>query len=292
MIPNLVEVYCLASDLTKKIDENIKKNPAGRKGTLSRAEYLTIAIIKQERCIQTNKDLYELIKDCMKAEFPKLPSYQQFCEGLEGNFMYLAIMGQILAQMNKSTEENEYIVDSSALPICKTMYSNNERLANGIADFGKNLEGWFFGFKIHLIINTSMEIVSFRFSPASTSDISVLDQKMVHGLRGYLVGDKGYLSAKKTAELFENGLHLITRTRKNMKKPPVQQHILSLLSKRQRIETVFGQLKNNFILICKRARSVQSFFAHACAALVAYMIKKKPDLLSLDFDLFSSLSIS
>ncbi len=292
MISNLVEVYCLASNLTKKIDDHFKKNNVGRKSTLSRAEYITIAIIKQNCGIKTNKDLYELITYCMKNEFKPLPSYQQFCEGLESNFMYLAIIGQLLGQINKSVDKGEYIVDSTALPICKTIYSNSSTRGKGIADFGKNLEGWFLGFKLHLIITTNMEIVSFKFSSASTSDINALDQKMTAGLRGYLIGDKGYISSKKTSEFLKNDLHLITRPKKNMKKTPVDYSVLSLLSKRQRVETVFGQLKDTFMLICRKARSVQSFFSNACAAIVAYMLKSKPELLSLDYNDFIEIPIS
>ena len=292
MISNLVEVYCLASNLTKKIDQHIKKNNAGRKGILARADYITIAIIKQERCIRTNRDLYELIQYCMQRDFPVMPSYQQFCEGLQSSFMYLAIIGQILAQMSRAQEKDEYIVDASAMPICKIAYANQASLGQGLADYGKTLEGWFFGFKIHLIINKNMEIVSFKFSPASTSDITVLDEKMVLGLKGFLIGDKGYISSKKTEQFLKNGLLLITRPRKNMKKTPVTKNVLFLLSKRQRVETVFGQLKDNFMLICRKARSVQSFFAHACAALITYMLKTKPGLLSIEFDKLEFLPIS
>ncbi|HLW72827.1 MAG TPA: transposase [Candidatus Babeliales bacterium] len=111
-----------------------------------------------------------------------MPSHQQFYESLESSFMYLAIIGQVLAQMNRSQEKDEYIVDASAMPICKIVYANQASLGQGLADYEKTLEGWFFGFKIHLIINKNMEIVSFKFSPASTSDIAALDEKMVRGL--------------------------------------------------------------------------------------------------------------
>lgn len=283
MISDLVEVYCLADNLTKKIDMHLKKSKVGRKNTLSRAEYITISIIKQKRGISTNKDLYELIKLCMKSEFPNVPSYQQFCKGLEDNFQYVAMIAQLLAQMNKSELPDEYFIDSSALEICNTLYNSDAKLGLGLADFGKNLEGWFFGFKLHLIINKNMEIVSFKFSPASTSDIAALNDKMVHGLKGYLVGDKGYISSSKARHFAKKELILITRGRKNMKKVPVNKHVLLLLPKRQRIETVFGQLKNTFTLVNRKLRSIKSFFSNACSALIAYMIKQKPDLLSLDY---------
>jgi hypothetical protein len=115
---------------------------------------------------------------------------------------------------------------------------------------------------------------------------------MVHGLKGFLIGDKGYISSKKTDLFLKNGLHLITRQRKNMKKTPVTKKVLSLLSKRQLVETVFGQLKDNFMFICRKVRSVQSFFAHACAALISYMLKTKAALLSIEFDKVEYLPIS
>jgi Transposase DDE domain len=292
MIPNLVEVYCLAANLTSKIDEKLKKTTTGRKPILSRAEYITLAIIKQERCIRTNKDLYELVKYCMARDFPPLPSYQQFCEGLESNFLYLMLINQILCKMNVSSEEAQYIVDSTALPICKTIYSNSAKVGLGLANYGKNLEGWFFGFKLHIIITSDMDIVSFKFSKASSSDLSNLDKHMTDGLIGYLFGDKGYISAKKTKELLEQQLKLITRPRKNMKKLPVESKLALLLAIRQRVETVFGQLKDNFMLICRKARSVTSFLSSTLAALFAYTLKKKPCFLTADSDLFTLPSIS
>ena len=48
MISNLVEVYCLAANLTSAIDNKLQKKKVGRKGNLNRAEYITLAIIKQE----------------------------------------------------------------------------------------------------------------------------------------------------------------------------------------------------------------------------------------------------
>lgn len=292
MIPNLVEVYCLASNLTNKIDKELEKSSSGRKPKLNRAEYITIAIIKQDCCIRTNKKLYELLKYCMNRDFPKMPSYQQFCEGLESNLFYLAIINQILTQMNISLTEAAYIIDSTSLPICKIMYSNSAKMGLGIADYGKNLEGWFFGFKLHIIINTDMDITAFKFSKGSSSDLSALDKYMTKGLIGYLIGDKGYISAKKTKQLLDQNLQLVTRPRKNMKKLPAESAILSLLAMRQRVETVFGQLKDNFMLIWRKARSVQSFFSNALAAILAYTLKKKSEFLQLNYDFFVCPRIS
>jgi len=292
MIPNLVEVYCLASNSASKIDQFLGKTNVGRKPALGRAEYITLAIIKQERSIQTNKDLYELAKYCMTKDLPPLPSYQQFCVGLESNLIYLMLISQILCKMNISSEEATYIVDSTKLPICKTIYSGSAKVGLNVADYGKTLEGWFFGFKLHIIINSNMDIVSFKFSKASTSDIAALDDFMTKDLIGLLFGDKGYISAKKTKKLLSQNLRLVTRSRKNMAKLPVEIPIAKLLSIRQRVETAIGQLKENFMLVYGKARSIRSFFSHALSALLAYTLKKKPVFLLDQQELFKIVVIS
>ena len=292
MISDLVEVYCLASNLTTKIDLILEKNSSGRKPILSRAEYITLAIIKQKRGIQTNKNLYELVKYSMKSDFPQLPSYQQFCEGLESNCIYLLIINQLLGKLNISCGDGNYIVDSTPLPICKVMHSNKKNAGYGIANYGKNLEGWFFGFKLHLIITIDMEIVSFKFTKGSTSDLNALDEWITQDLKGNLFGDKGYISSKKNKKFVQKGLHLVTRPRKNMKKLPADPLLVSLLAMRQRVETVFGQLKNTFMLINRKTRSIQSFFANTLASMFAYTISKKPEICYLKSNAFDHFLIS
>ena len=71
-----------------------------------------------------------------------------------------------------------------------------------------------------------------------------LRSAMVTRLRGKLIGDRGSISAPLTALLFEQGLHLITRLRKNMKNRLM--HLSDKLLVRQRaiIESIIDQLKN------------------------------------------------
>ncbi len=91
MISNLEEIYCLIANLTSLIDQKVQISKVGRKKKLNRAELLTIAIIKQKLGIETNKQLYLLIKNYMKKDFSEMPSYQQFCAGLESNVWHLGI---------------------------------------------------------------------------------------------------------------------------------------------------------------------------------------------------------
>lgn len=67
---------------------------------------------------------------------------------------------------------------------------------------------------------------------------------MTHGIIGKLFGDKGYSSQKLFDELFERGLQLITKLKKNMKNKLMPLRDKRLLRKRSIIETINDQLKN------------------------------------------------
>jgi IS5 family transposase len=272
MIPNLIETYCLIDNLTRELDKELKTNLSGRKSKLSRSELLTIAVIKQNLGIKTNKSLYNLIKDCGKNYFSELPSYQQFCIGLESNLIYLAIINTTLTKVNAHKKTDFFIIDSTPLPICKNVYRSRSKLGKNIASSGKNMNGFYFGFKLHIIINDSMDIVAFKFTKGSVSDIAALDKKMVEHISGYLIGDKGYIGKEKAQKLRENNVNLITRPRKNMKKLPVSKKILNMISKRQIVETTFSLLKSKFSIIFQHARSLKSFFSQVFAAIFSYNI--------------------
>ncbi len=281
MISNLEEIYCLIDNLTSLIDQKAQISKVGRKKKLNRAELLTIAIIKQKLGIETNKQLYFLIKKYMKKDFSEIPSYQQFCSGLESNFWHLGIINTVLSERNKQKQSEFFVIDSTPLPLCAVGYRFRSRLGKGLASSGKNMNGWYFGFKLHLIINKNMDIVSFKFTNGSTSDITALDTQMVAGIAGYLIGDKGYLGLKKAKELKACNITLITKVRKNMKQTPIRKHILQMLKRRQIVETSFSMLKDRLQIINKKARSITSFFSQALSAILAYTLDNNNRLLRL-----------
>jgi len=272
---NIVEIYCLADDLVKLLEQKTGSNKKiGRPSNLSKAEYITIAIMKQNYGIRTNKKLYNFIKYCAPRLFSDLPSYSQFNEGMNSIFSLLIVMLELWTQINQTHNPGVYYVDSTTLPICTNPHRYRVKIDLGLAKSGKNLYGWFHGFKMHMIINYNMEIISIKFTSGSTSDIHALDEKLTKNLVGFLIGDKGYISAKKQKELAQQGLILITKSRKNMMHFPVTNQVIAMLCSRQRIETVFGNLKHNFLLINRYARSLTGYFTQTIAALVAYCIQK------------------
>ena len=134
--------------------------------------------------------------------------------------------------------------------------------------------GWFYGFKLHLIINDKGGIHSFVITPSNIDDREPLkNDKFLNKIKGKLYADKGYVSQKLTELLFIDGLHLITGIRNNMKNTLLELKDKILLRKRSVIETVNDELKNMCQIEHSRHRSCTNFLSNLISALIAF-----PDL--------------
>src|SRR5690606_5632092 len=134
------------------------------------------------------------------------------------------------------------IVDSTSLEVCNLRRIYRHKTFKNLAERGKTSVKWFFGFKLHMIINHFGEIVSFFITPGNVFDGNkeVLE-KLTPDLFGKLIADKGYLGRFK--DLYTKGITLIHGIRSNMKNQLVSLFDKFLLRQRGIIETVFGILK-------------------------------------------------
>ena len=102
---------------------------------------------------------------------------------------------------------------------------------------GKSTMGWFYGFKLHLIVNQHGEFLCVKLTEGNVDDRKPLPD-MCPSIRGKLFGDKGYISQSLHDALLENNLELITSIRKNMNPPLLTLIDKLLLRKRSVIETI------------------------------------------------------
>src|ERR671922_528915 len=140
----------------------------------------------------------------------------------------------------------------------------------------KNSVDWFYGFKLHLVINDQGELLAFKLTPGNVDD-RVPVPEMVKQLFGKLFGDKGYISQKLFDLLFAQDLHLVTKIKTTMKNKLMPLLDKILVRKRALIESVNDQLKNISQIEHSRHRSVPGFMVNLLAGLVAYSYQpKKP----------------
>ena len=244
-----------------------------RSCAMSVSEVMTIIVMFQMSHYRTFKDFY---KDCLsphfKKEFPKLLSYTRLVE-----LMPLAAMPLYVLATNLTGEQTgKYYIDSTKLQVCDNLRIRSHKVFKGIAKRGKSSTEWFFGFKLHLIINNKGELMSFKLTSGNVDDRSVVE-KMCQHLKGWLFGDKGYLSGKLTRILQNMGIKLMTKVKKNMKTQHLTKPQEDWLRKRGLVETVIDQLKSLVHIQHTRHRSPSNFLTNLFAGILAYIFKpKKP----------------
>jgi transposase len=181
-------------------------------------------------------------------------------------------------QSKKGATTGISFIDSTSIKVCHNIRIKRNKVFAGLAKRGKSSMGWFFGFKLHLVVNDQGEILSFFITAGNVSDRDPV-KHLTKNLMGKLFGDKGYLSKKLFEDLFQRGLQLITNIRKNMKNKFVPLMDKMLLRKRFIIETINDQLKNISQIEHSRHRSVTNFMVNLLAGLAAYIHQpKKPSI--------------
>jgi hypothetical protein len=294
MLAPIEEIFCDIDDFCKEVKKHGKthflSNPAkqrNRPGRMSESEIMTIMILFHLSHYRTFKDFYYEAQIELRKYFPKLLSYNRLVEVQGG---VLSFLGAYLLS-KAGTHTGFYYVDSSSLEVCHVRRIYRHKVFKGLAERGKTSMGWFFGFKLHLVINHKGELVSFCFSKGNVDDRTPLEQ-LFKGLQGLGVGDKGYLSKAKTETLAKKGLRFITKVRRNMKKTVFSAIEKFFLSHRNIVETVIDQLKSLCQINHTRHRNVTNFFVNVISGLAAYMLRpRKPKINVSKFPLLSPVLI-
>jgi len=207
-------------------------------------------------------------------EFPDLVCYSWFVRLIPRCLLLLCAYARNL----RGEVSGINFIDSTTIQVCKPKRMNRNKVFRGIAKKGKSTIGWFFGFKLHLIVNDSGEILSITITSGNVDDRTPVPY-LAKELWGKLFGDKGYISKTLGDYLLKQGTTLFTGMRKGMKKQLIHLQDKILLRKRCIIETINDQLKNMSQIEHSRHRSVNNFMTNMLSGIIAYMKQpKKPSI--------------
>ena len=276
----ITEIFVLIDEFCQEFDKNISRYKIGnkpkRKPLMSSSEVIAIMVLFHYGSFRNFKHFYLFyVKKHLQLEFPKTVSYNRFVELLQQNALAMTIF---LKTMRMGNSTGISFIDSTPIRVCKNKRIPRHKVFDGIAQRGKSTVGYFYGFKLHFIINDKGEILNFMITPGNVDDREPLKTKrFLEKIRGKLYADKGYISKQLTEMLFVDGLHLVTTIRNNMKNILMEMKDKILLRKRSVIETINDQLKNICQVEHSRHRSFTNFITNLIAALIAYtFFEKKP----------------
>lgn len=276
---NLEKLYCDIDDFVKSIPQNqlqiTKQNSKrGGRARMNLTELMTIAVLYHSSQYKNFKHFYFYLCTHHKKDFSKILSYTRFLDWMP----YLLIPLTQFLQSKMAICDGKSYIDSTPISVCKNIRISRNKVFGTLAQRGKSSTGWFFGLKLHLVVNTVGDILSFCLTGGNIDDRSPVI-KLAQKIKGKLYGDRGYVGAKLFEELFAMDVELITNIKSNMKNKLVDYHDKLMLRKRFIIETIIDQLKNVSDIEHSRHRSPINFLVNIVAGLVSYTYQeKKPSI--------------
>jgi len=280
---DLTRLFCDIDDFVKALVKNnsiktlIGRSKRGGEVRMSLSEMVTILVFYHSSGFKSFKHFYLYLQSHHRSEFPAILSYSRFIEWVPCCLIPMAAFAQ--SKRGESTGIN--FIDSTKIGVCKNIRIPRNKVFKNIAMRGKTSMGWFFGFKLHLIVNDRGEILNFCITKGNTHD-NVPVKNLCKNITGKLFGDRGYCSSKLFEELFAKGVHLITNIKSNMKNKLLPLADKILLRKRFIIETINDQLKNISDIEHSRHRSPTNFLVNIIGGLISYIYQPKKPSISLN----------
>jgi hypothetical protein len=260
---HIADLYCW-------VDESLPRQvvqKTGRPSLLSTSEVVTIlvwntAVLKQS----TLKDMFDAVSLYHTQDFPTLPSYKTFVRKCHEAIPETIELLQHLLQPSPVG-----IVDSTMLPVCRIHRAENHKVAKGNAQFGKNWQGWHFGFKLHATIDLKGVLSALHFTGANEYDAQALPY--IINKQEILVGDTLYGASVMRKRVWkEFGTIIISPPFPKQNKKISTPWQNKLLNMRSKIESVFDYLKNHLHLVSSFPRSMGGYLVHYLRVLVSYQI--------------------
>ena len=276
----LISIFCDVDDFCKLFEpewnkilidsrstESKKRN---RKTELSLSEAITIVVMFHKTRYRTFKDYYyRFVMSYLKQYFPKILSYSRFVN-LIVNLMKTCLFPLfVFSQGCLGQCTGISFVDSTILTVCHARRINSHRVFKHMAKRGKTSTGWFYGFKLHLIINEVGEILAYMLTTGNIDD-RVPVSELSKDVFGKLFGDKGYISQELFLKLYDRGVEIITKLKRNMKNKLMNIVDKILLRSRGVIESVNNKLKADCQIEHHRHRSPWNFAVNLVSGIVAY----------------------
>jgi len=279
---SLLETFCDVDDFCQYFEPKWERHQLKsglrqrrRKSRLSLSEVMTIIIHFHQSGYRTFKAYYlNHVQRHLNKEFPNLVSYSRFVR-LMAQAM-VPLIWYLITHCGQCTGIS--FVDSTPIQVCHNRRIKRHKVFAGLAAHGKTSMGWFYGFKLHLVVNEYGEILAFQLTPGNVDDRKPVPV-LFKDLFGKVFADRGYISQDLFDELLQEQVQLITGIRKNMQNRLMIWTDKLLLRKRSIIETINDQLKNISQIEHSRHRSFINFLVNLVSGLIAYCLQpKKPSL--------------
>lgn len=173
--------------------------------------------------------------------------------------------------------EDCFIIDSMPLEVCKMSRSGRSKICKEQdycfpnRGFCASQQMSFYGYKLHAVCSVSGVFQSVDLSPASVHDIHYLKDIKTQFSDCVLLGDKGYLSSEIQIDLF-NSANIALETPKRINQKDYKPQFYLFKKYRKRIETLFSQLCDQFMIRRNYAKTFEGFKTRILSKIAALTV--------------------
>jgi len=260
------------TELFVLVDEQIgEEYITGRPG-ITKSEVATIliwnALVEKQYLL---KDIHGWVERHYQKEFPKMPSY---CSFVERCHQVLPDLHTVLQSLLASSAQVRWL-DSTMVPVCKEHRAGSYRVAREVVAWGKNHQGFHFGFKLHGSINEAGQFCAVALTSADVYD-GHMSKKLTDDKTIIAVGDTHYGGKAQTEPLREqNGTIFLAYPHPKKNKQLLASWQKLLLDYRAKIECVWDRLKEHMRLVTSFPRSARGYLVHYLPIIIGYQLSVK-----------------
>ncbi len=269
-------VYVIVDDIWQQIAPLFKR--PGPSPKCSDSELIAMVLIGETVGWDVETEMLNRWKE-HKEMFPNIPSQSRFNRRRRNLTIALNLMRRVILGMLDLAQDRQCVIDSLPIPVVQFYLvpgstSKSNWKTHGAA-FGKvpSRSETIFGYKLHLLTTLGGVVLDFELAPANAPDLQVGFEMLSEHTYLDVLGDKAYISTEKAAELWRyNRVRLLTTPRRNQKEQ-IPNSLKKLYNKvRQIIETVNGQLSEQFNIEKNHAHTFWGLCTRLCAKLTAHTL--------------------
>ena len=278
---NLAANFGKILDICKFFSKNLvnERGNLPRRGVVPRfsdIEVIALSLTAEKYSIDSESQLFSLLEEYYKTDFPNLISRRQYNDRRKFTANLCEQIRKLIAQAIDG-DEDYFCIDSKPIPVCRFARARRCRLGKNDFETAPNYgfcaaqNTHYYGYKLHALCGLKGVIHSYDLSKASVDDRYWLQDLKYEYQQSTIIGDKGYLKASLQLDLFETAqIHLEVPYRLNQKnwKPTFK----PFAKARKRVETLFSQLDDQFMVCRNYAKQQVGLFARIISKVSALTV--------------------
>jgi len=269
----IITVFCWIEERYSCLIGERRLRQRGFSPKLTDTEVITLEVVGEFLGLETDVAIWKYFSRHWRSWFPALGARTTFAQQAAKLWAIKQQLHQRLLSDLGAGADPIHVVDGCPLPVCTLSRAPHCRLFPEVADYGycAAKKQYHYGLHGHLMITINGVIRACTVTAASGDEREAL-WDLTDGVRGLVIGDKGYISAFLRTELVAVGIDLQTPLRANMLDPRPPGVIKQLTKTRRLVETVIGQLSEQFHFEKIRARDTWHLTSRMARKVLAHTL--------------------